>query len=114
MGHVADDATATQLFAGAINEANIETASLHNVLDLVVAQYAPAVLHGLLVSETNMNDLAGGILTRMSTDEAPVLAQIDARMLVNALAEYGYMQGILGFYAFENTLDDIVHWFASL
>lgn len=160
--NVADDTTATQLFTGVINEANIETTSLQNVLHLLASQYPlpalgitdevgvtgdlvgfqqdingslnalnnaldpttlsaydsngflDAMLHGLLISETNMNDLAGGILTAMSTDEAPVLAAVDAGMLTNALAEYGYAQGILGFFTFENTLDDVGGWFASL
>lgn len=160
--NVADDTTATQLFIGALNEANIETASLHNVQGLVLAQYSPAslgvtdeigvtgdlwafqedingslnalnnaldptslgaydsndflvaLLHGLLVSETNMNDLAGGILTGMSADEAPILAAVDAGLLTNALGEYLYAQGIIGFFSFENTLDDIGNWFSSL
>lgn len=160
--NVADDTTATQLFTGTINEANIETASLQNVLHLLVSQYPlptlgitdqvgvtgdllgfqqdingslnalnnaldpstlsaydsngflDAMLHGLLVSETNMNDLAGGILTGTSSDEAPVLADVDAGMLTNALGEYLYAQGLVGFFSFENTLDDISGWFASL
>lgn len=153
--NVADDTTATQLFTGAINEANIETASLQNVLHVLVSQYPlpalgitdqvgvtgdllgfqqdingslnalnnvldpstlsaydsngflDAMLHGLLVSETNMNDLAGGILTGMSTDETPVLANVDAGMLTNALGEYLYAQGLIGFFSVEN-------WFGSL
>lgn len=160
--NVTDDTTATQLFIGAINEANIESASLQNVLHLLASQYPlptlgitdevgvtgdlwgfqqeingslnalnnaldpatlsaydsngflDAMLHGLLVSETNMNDLAGGILTGMSTDEAPILAEVDAAMVTNALGEYLYAQGIVDFFSFENTLDDIGNWFTSL
>lgn len=160
--NVADDTTATQLFTGAINEANIETASLQNVLHLLASQYPlpslgitdqvgvtgdlvgfqqdingslnalnnaldpttlsgydsngflDAMLHGLLVSETNMNDLAGAVLTAMNTDDPATLAAIDPGMLTNALAEYGYAQGIIAFFTLENALDDVGGWLAAL
>ncbi|MEB3031147.1 hypothetical protein [[Mycobacterium] nativiensis] len=77
-------------------------------------QFLDAMLHGLLVSETNTNSLAGDVAAQFAAGNLSHLAADDAAILTNSLAEYGYMQGIVGFFSFENTFNDVSSWFSAL
>ncbi|MEB3020423.1 hypothetical protein [[Mycobacterium] crassicus] len=94
--------------------------ALNNALDPATLSaydsnhFLDAMLHGLLVSETNMNSVASDVAAQFAAGNLSHLAADDAAILTNSLAEYGYMQGIVGFFSFENTFNDVSSWFSAL